>query len=334
MCKSIWPVLFENIGGGDGGVSWGAITGTLSAQSDLQTALNTKVTSAFGISAGSGLSGGGALTASVTLSLSATPSTAHVGVAVSGQLTAAGSPITATGTVTIGMQTSSVTAGTYGNTTAVPVVTFNQFGQATAASNVAINFPAGGATALVVQDEGNVQGTVSVVNFAGSGVTAAATGGTALVTINAGGGADPWTYAILGSQFRTTFTAAQLIGLGFVPAANTRYEFEFHIWTRAQAATTGPRVGIAWPTGLTDGVGSIEAASSGTAKVIANGNINGPIICLNTGLANSTQSHPTFGWGSFRASTPTGTMQLTLQSEIGASTVMAEVSSFLRWRSY
>ena len=42
---SVWADIAGGGGGGGGGVAWGAITGTLSAQTDLQTALNAKITS-------------------------------------------------------------------------------------------------------------------------------------------------------------------------------------------------------------------------------------------------------------------------------------------------
>lgn len=61
------------LGSGDivigGSVAWGAITGTLSDQTDLQTALNAKASTATTISAGTGLTGGGSLAANRTISL-------------------------------------------------------------------------------------------------------------------------------------------------------------------------------------------------------------------------------------------------------------------------
>lgn len=50
-------------------VSWGAITGTLSNQTDLQSALDTKALKITAITAGTGLTGGGDLSASRTISM-------------------------------------------------------------------------------------------------------------------------------------------------------------------------------------------------------------------------------------------------------------------------
>ncbi len=57
------------VSGGGGGGTWGSITGTLSAQTDLQNALNTKVDSSRNLTAGTGLTGGGNLSADRTIAL-------------------------------------------------------------------------------------------------------------------------------------------------------------------------------------------------------------------------------------------------------------------------
>lgn len=52
--------------------TWGSITGTLSSQTDLQTALNAKVSTTVALTAGTGLSGGGDLSANRTFNLANT----------------------------------------------------------------------------------------------------------------------------------------------------------------------------------------------------------------------------------------------------------------------
>lgn len=42
ICTSVTPITFTEVGGVGGASTWGAITGTLSDQTDLQTALNAK----------------------------------------------------------------------------------------------------------------------------------------------------------------------------------------------------------------------------------------------------------------------------------------------------
>jgi len=58
-------------GSGGGAVAWGDITGTLSAQTDLQTALDAKVPAARTLTASTGLTGGGDLSANRSFALSA-----------------------------------------------------------------------------------------------------------------------------------------------------------------------------------------------------------------------------------------------------------------------
>jgi hypothetical protein len=91
------------------GTTWGTISGTLSAQTDLQTALNAKVDTTRTVLTGTGLSGGGDLSANRTLVLANTAVTpasytlASITVDAQGRLTAASSgsiPATTWGSIT------------------------------------------------------------------------------------------------------------------------------------------------------------------------------------------------------------------------------------------
>jgi hypothetical protein len=149
-----------------------------------------------------------------------------------------------------------------------------------------------------------------------------------------GGGADPWTYIKLADDFTISTTAAGNIpGLAFTPVANTSYEFEAVLMMRTAVTTTGPRPGLTWPTGMVDGVVMIDAASSATARILANGNIAAEVVCNNTGLPNTTQSFPArFVGTAIAGANPSGNVQLRLRSEIAASAVTVKAGSFLKYR--
>lgn len=87
-----------------GAVNWGQIGGTLSDQTDLQSALDAKANQSVVITAGAGLTGGGNLAANRTIAMSNT----------------------------------GVPAGNYGDASNYPVLTVNALGQVTSAGNVPV----------------------------------------------------------------------------------------------------------------------------------------------------------------------------------------------------
>lgn len=150
------------------------------------------------------------------------------------------------------------------------------------------------------------------------------------------GGSDPWTYLRLASDFTTTSsTAVDVTGLGFAPAASGRYEFEGTLMLRTATATVNARVGLAWPTGGTDGVAMIsESQTAGGAPLSANGNINASLLIAVGGLPNTTQSWPAWLDGMFLAgATPSGQVRVQLASETAGTTVRLVAGSFLRYRT-
>ena len=149
------------------------------------------------------------------------------------------------------------------------------------------------------------------------------------------GGSDPWTYIVLGSDFVTlSAVAVDVTGLAFTPAANTRYEFEAIMLVRTATATVGPRPGVGWPTGMTDGVVSIKCTSSATANVFANGNINASVLGPVGGLPNTTQSYPARIQGMLIAgAVPVGTLRIQLASETAATNVTIKAGSVLKYRT-
>jgi hypothetical protein len=148
------------------------------------------------------------------------------------------------------------------------------------------------------------------------------------------GGSDPWTYVVLASDFPTTSaTAVPVTGLAFTPAANKKYEFEGKFMMRTATATVGPRPGLGWPTGMTDGVASLWMTSSATAQLISNGNINAALLIAVGGLPNNTQSYPSFLEGMVVAgASPSGTVKVNLASETAGTTVTMKAGSFIKYR--
>jgi hypothetical protein len=149
------------------------------------------------------------------------------------------------------------------------------------------------------------------------------------------GGSDPWTYIKLGSDFTTSSaTAVDVTGLAFTPAANTDYEFEAVLYCRTATATVGPRPGVAWPTGMTDGVVQIYMPTSASAQAMQFGNVNAAVLAPVGGLPNTTQSYPGNIIGSARAgATPSGTIKIQLASETGGTNVTAKAGSYLKYRT-
>lgn len=152
----------------------------------------------------------------------------------------------------------------------------------------------------------------------------------------AGGGSDPWTYSKLSQDFSTTSNTAQNVtGLAFAPAANTTYEFCAVLLLRTATATVNPRAGLAWPTGMTDGVAQImESQAAVGTPLFAAGNPNAALLIAVGGLPNTTQSWPARIDGMVVAgATPSGNVQVQLASETNGTSVTAKAGSYIAYRS-
>jgi hypothetical protein len=152
---------------------------------------------------------------------------------------------------------------------------------------------------------------------------------------HASSGSDPWTYLRLANDFTTTSASAvDVTGLGFTPAANQRYEFVGRLMVRTATATVGPRPGIAWATGLSDGVAFIQQTSSATANVFANGNITAAVLAPVGGVPTTTGSWPALIEGqAMSGATPSGNIRVQLASETAGTTVTMKAGSFLKYRT-
>ena len=167
-----------------------------------------------------------------------------------------------------------------------------------------------------------------------SEIEAKLTGEVTSHTHPASGGADPWTYVRLASDFPTTSNSAQdVTGMNFTPAADKRYEIEGKFLLRTATATVGPRPGCAWATGLSDGVATFWTTSSASAQVMANGNINAAVLGPVGGLPNATQSWPAYMEGMLVAgASPSGVFKIQLASETNGTQVTMKAGSFLKYR--
>lgn len=148
------------------------------------------------------------------------------------------------------------------------------------------------------------------------------------------GGSDPWSYVRLTVDASISSATAVSLSLAFTPLANQRYEFEGQVYLRTTLATVNPRLGLAWSTGLTDGVASIDEAQTASTILMARGNINAALLVAVGGLPNTTQSWPATVWGSALAgSNPSGGIAVQLASETAGTTVVAKAGSFLKYRT-
>ena len=178
------------------------------------------------------------------------------------------------------------------------------------------------------------QGIQGMQGPAGADGAAGAQGPQGIQGIQGATGSDGWTYARLSVDFLTSSaTAVDVTGLDFTPTANQRYEFEAMLLLRTATATVAARTGLAWPTGMTDGVATIKTPTSATAQAITNGNIGAALLAPVGGLPNTTQSWPAFCKGTVLAgAAPSGQVRVQMASETAGTNVTVKAGSWIKWR--
>ena len=144
------------------------------------TVTNTAPDQTVVITAGSGISVTGTYPAFTIASTAGGGSVTSVAIDSDANISVTGSPITTSGTITVALVNTSVTAGSYGNSTAVGTFTVDANGRLTAASNVSISYPVtsvAGRTGVI---------TLSTADISGLGNSATLNVGTTAGTVAAG----------------------------------------------------------------------------------------------------------------------------------------------------
>jgi hypothetical protein len=150
------------------------------------------------------------------------------------------------------------------------------------------------------------------------------------------GGADPWTYVVLGADFTTSSgTSVDVTGMNFTPGANKRYEIEVWLMTRTALATSGPRPGLTFPTGLNDGIFYGTATVAASTQVITNDDAIGEAVINSTGLPDATASYPCrINAIILTGAAPSGNVQVRIKAETATNNIIVRAGSFLKYREY
>lgn len=289
-----------------GAASWGGIGGTLSSQTDLQTALDGKV-------ATSHVGTGGAAHANVVAAGSSGFMTGADKSKLDG--IAAGATVNSSDSTLLARSNHT---GTQSADTLTDGVTNKVF---LAAERTKL-------TGIQAGAQVNADITKAEIESKLIGVITSHS--------HSGGGSDPWTYLKLAADFTTnSATAVDVAGLSFIPSANLSYEFEAFLKTRTATATVGPRPGLAWATGLSDGAALIKQPSAATTELTTYGNISAAMLCAVGGVPTTTGSWLARVTGCATAgAAPSGTIKVQLASETAGTNVTIKAGSFLKYRTY
>jgi hypothetical protein len=329
----------DQLPAGQGGAAWGGITGTLSEQTDLDTALGNKVDTADSrlsdartplthAHAAVDITGTAVVTNDARLSDARTPTAhGHSENILHSLATAASDFLVASGSGAFIKKTLAEVKTILG--LATDYLGLHAKADTAGAADTAVALATGADRTKL---DGITAGAQANADITKAEIEAKLTG--AIASHTHSGGSDPWTYVILASDFPTSSaTAVPVTGLAFTPALNKKYEFEGKFMLRTATATVGPRPGLGWPTGMTDGVASLWMTSSATAQTLVNGNINAALLNAVGGLPNNTQSYPAFLEGMVVAgATPSGTVKVNLASETAGTIVTMKAGSFIKYR--
>lgn len=156
-----------------------------------------------------------------------------------------------------------------------------------------------------------------------------------ILALQGEGGSDPWAYVKLMADASTTSTASIATALAFTPPTNSVVIFEGQLFLQAASITTGARPGVAWPSaGVLQTIARIESPNSATAAAVrfAGGAASANVAATGIPVANQSafgQIQGTLATGAV----VTGSVVITIASEIAASEVRLMANSWLRWRT-
>jgi hypothetical protein len=142
-----------------------------------------------------------------------------------------------------------------------------------------------------------------------------------------------WTSVMLtGPVGINSTTATSITAFNFTPLANAKYEFSAKLMLRATVASNAPRAGIAWPTGMTDGVATIRECVTTATERFLYGNIAANMLSAVGSFPNSTASFLTQIEGVVFAGASPGSVLQIMLAGTAANSVVAQAGSMFRWR--
>lgn len=143
--------------------------------------------------------------------------------------------------------------------------------------------------------------------------------------------ADPWTTLKLASDVvHSTVAAVDLATLGFTPAANKTYEIRASLLVLAAAATTGVKLALAFPTGITGAYNIIIPVTATTTQDLY-GSTSGVLTATTAGLTTLVKA--TLEATLIVATAGSGNVRPQLASEVAASAVTVKAGSWLQYRT-
>lgn len=146
------------------------------------------------------------------------------------------------------------------------------------------------------------------------------------------GTAGVWKYAKLASAVSSTSTTPANVGLSMTPEANKTYVLEALLIMQTTSTTIGSRPGLAWSTGLSDGVVSLSQPFDATSVDLDFGNISANLVGRNGGFTSANTSYVADLRATFTAgASPSGNVEITLSSE-STTSVSMRAGSWIRWQ--